>query len=112
MFLAKPDTEYDSVPVDKTRSPPLAPCIIIAPMLWISPSQKDTAIVALEKRLWGAAEQAVPAPNDAESEFVIRHCPDPHDATGRFGFVLANPSFNVNAVAHLHRGAGTNSGHE
>lgn len=23
---------------------------------------------------------------------------DPHDATGRFDFVLANPRFNVNAV--------------
>jgi type I restriction enzyme M protein len=23
---------------------------------------------------------------------------DPHDATGRFDFVLANPPFNVNAV--------------
>ena len=32
------------------------------------------------------------------SKFVIRHCPDPHDATGRFDFVLANPPFNVNAV--------------
>ena len=32
------------------------------------------------------------------SKFVIRHCPHPHDATGRFDFVLANPPFNVNAV--------------
>ena len=32
------------------------------------------------------------------SNFVIRHCPDPHDATGRFDFVLANPPFNGNAV--------------
>ena len=32
------------------------------------------------------------------SNFVIRHCPAPHDATGRFDFVLANPPFNVNAV--------------
>jgi type I restriction enzyme M protein len=31
-------------------------------------------------------------------QFGIRHCPDPHDATGRFDFVLANPPFNVNAV--------------
>ncbi len=81
-------------------------------MLWISPSQKDTAIVALEKRLWVAAEPAVPAPNDAESGCVIRHCPDPHDATGPFDSVLANPPFNVNAVAHLHRGTRANSGHE
>ena len=29
------------------------------------------------------------------SQFVIRHCPAPHDATGRFDFVLANPPFNV-----------------
>ena len=32
------------------------------------------------------------------SNFVIRNCPAPHDATGRFDFVLANPPFNVNAV--------------
>jgi hypothetical protein len=37
-------------------------------------------------------------PQVRHSKFVIRHCPDPHDATGRFDFVLANPPFNVNAV--------------
>ena len=37
-------------------------------------------------------------PKVRHSKFVIRHCPDPHDATGRFDFVLANPPFNVNAV--------------
>jgi type I restriction enzyme M protein len=47
-------------------------------MIWIAPSEKDTDNAALEKRLWDAA--------------------DPHDATGRFDFVLANPPFNLNAV--------------
>ena len=37
-------------------------------------------------------------PQVRHSNFVIRHCPDPHAATGRFDFVLANPPFNVNAV--------------
>ncbi len=37
-------------------------------------------------------------PQVRHSNFVIRHCPAPHDATGRFDFVLANPPFNVNAV--------------
>ena len=37
-------------------------------------------------------------PQVRHSKFVIRHCPDPHDATGRFDFVLANPPFNVNTV--------------
>ena len=32
------------------------------------------------------------------SNFVIRHCPAPHDATSRFDFVLASLPFNVNAV--------------
>ena len=37
-------------------------------------------------------------PHVRQSNFDIRHCPAPHDATGRFDFVLANPPFNVNAV--------------
>jgi len=37
---------------DKTRSPPAAPCTIIAPMHWIAPFEKDTDNAALEKRLW------------------------------------------------------------
>ena len=37
-------------------------------------------------------------PQVRQSNFVIRHSPAPHDATGRFDFVLANPPFNVNAV--------------
>jgi hypothetical protein len=47
-------------------------------MIWIAPSEKDTDNAALEKRLWDAA--------------------DPHEATGRFDFVLANPRFNLKAV--------------
>ena len=43
-------------------------------------------------------------PQVRHSNFVIRHCPDPHDATGRFDFVLANPPFNVNAVDTAMRG--------
>jgi type I restriction enzyme M protein len=39
-------------------------------MIWIAPSEKDTD----------------------------SYYDDPHDATGRFDFVLANPPFNVNAV--------------
>ena len=33
------------------------------------------------------------------SNFVIRHCPAPHNATGRFDFVLANPPFNDSDTA-------------
>ena len=54
---------------EKTRSPPGALCTIIAPMHWIAPSQEDTDNAALEKRLWDAAEQAVPAPHVAEAEY-------------------------------------------
>jgi hypothetical protein len=42
------------------------PCIF---MHWIAPSEKDTATAALEKRLWDAAEQAVPAPHFPEADF-------------------------------------------
>ncbi len=38
-------------------------------MFWIAPSEKDTHNAALEKRLWDAAEQAVPAPHFAETDF-------------------------------------------
>ncbi len=37
-------------------------------------------------------------PQVRHSKFVNRHWPDPHDATGRFDFVRANPPFKVNAV--------------
>ena len=38
-------------------------------MTSIAPSEKDTENTALEERLWDAAEQAVPAPGDAESVY-------------------------------------------
>ena len=38
-------------------------------MQWIAPSEKDTANGALEKRLWDAAGQTVPAPHFAETVF-------------------------------------------
>ncbi len=38
-------------------------------MCWIAPSEKDVDNAALEKRLWDAAEQAVPAPHFAETDF-------------------------------------------
>ena len=38
-------------------------------MCWIAPSKKDVDNPALEKRLWDAAEQAVPAPHFAETDF-------------------------------------------
>ena len=40
-------------------------------MLWIAPSEKDTDNAALEKRLWDAAEQAVPAPHLAKTEYNV-----------------------------------------
>jgi hypothetical protein len=39
-------------------------------MHWIAPSEKDTDNAALEKRLWDAAEQAVPAPEFVEAEYA------------------------------------------
>ena len=38
-------------------------------MQWIAPSEKDTANVALEKRLWDVAEQTMPAPHFTETVF-------------------------------------------
>ena len=40
-------------------------------MHWIAPSEKDTDNAALEKRLWDAAEQAVPASHLARSEYNV-----------------------------------------
>ena len=73
-------------------------------MIRIAPSEKDIATGTLEQRLWDAAAKAEFQVANCEfqsvrqSKFVIQHCPAPHDATGRFDFVLANPPFNVNAV--------------
>jgi hypothetical protein len=38
-------------------------------MIWIAPSEEATVTDTLEKRLWDAAEQAVPAPHVAEAEY-------------------------------------------
>ena len=38
-------------------------------MQWTAPSENDTDSAALKKRLWDAAEQAVPAPHFAETDF-------------------------------------------
>ena len=40
-------------------------------MIWIAPSENDTDNAALEKRLCDAAEQAVPAPQLAKSEYDV-----------------------------------------
>ena len=53
-------------------------------MLWIAPSEKDTATATLEKRLWDAAD-----PFRANSGLTAR------EYSAR---VLAKPPFNVNAV--------------
>jgi len=59
-------------------------------MHWIAPSERDADTAALEKRLWDAAEQAVPASHVAKAEFVIRnfhrlsiHGVEKTDETGR-----------------------------
>jgi len=38
-------------------------------MIWVAPSEKDTANAALEKRLWDTAEQAEPASHLAMAEY-------------------------------------------
>ena len=68
MFLVKPDTGCEYVSADKTRSSPGAPCIIIALMLWIAPSETATAKDALAIGRGVAAKPAVPSPHVAEAE--------------------------------------------
>ena len=38
-------------------------------MIWIAPSEKVTDTAVLEKRLWDAAEQAMPAPHISATDF-------------------------------------------
>ncbi len=82
-------------------------------MHWIAPSEKDTATATLEKRLWDAAKQAVPAPHFAETDFnggrpqglpglILgdTFTKDGFDraAAGKkwtFNYMLANPPFGV-----------------
>ena len=52
-------------------------------MHWIAPFKKDTANDTLEKRLCDTA-------NHSRGSHFNSHIDDPHDATGRFDFVLAN----------------------
>lgn len=40
-------------------------------MIWIAPSEKDTDTATLEKRLWAAAKQAVPASHRARTEYNV-----------------------------------------
>jgi type I restriction-modification system DNA methylase subunit len=77
-------------------------------MQWIAPSQKDTTTDTPEKRLWDAADpfRANSGLKPQEYSAPVRHggkvnsyYDDPHDATGRFELILANPPFNVNAVS-------------
>ena len=69
-------------------------------MHWIAPSEKEDATPPLERKLWDATEQARRMNCELwnpscdvqlvrRSSFVIQHCPDQHDATGRFNFVAA-----------------------
>ena len=78
-------------------------------MHWIAPSETDTDNAALEKRLWTAAERAVPAPRSTAENVGVHglegdpagragrdgcgnvnsYYDDSPDATGRFDFVLA-----------------------
>jgi hypothetical protein len=71
-------------------------------MQWIVPPEKDTATDILEQRLWDAAGQfhanSGPRSDIPHSGNVTCCHDDPHDATRRRHFVLANSPFNSNAV--------------
>jgi hypothetical protein len=72
-------------------------------MQCIAPSEKDTAADTLEKRLWDAADpfranSGLKSQEYSQPVLGLSCYDDPHAATGRFDFVLANPPFNVNAV--------------
>jgi len=42
------------------------------PMIWIAPSEKDTANATLESRLWGVAEQFRPNSGLKAQEYPVR----------------------------------------
>ncbi len=67
-------------------------------MIWIAPSEKDTANGTLEKNLWAAADQFRANSGLKFQEYsapvlglnINSYDDDPHDATGRFDFVQTN----------------------